>query len=74
MPTTNFSVVAKDGVGFTYFIQKGKSVDVSLVIQMSILNALKIKKVGFPYPHLITNLCKATRVKWKEGEKLLHPK
>ena len=71
MPTTNFSAISKDKAGLTYAIQKGKSVDVGLVIQRFILNALKIAKTRLPHPHLITDLCK------KEGgedEKLLHPK
>ena len=46
MPTTNFSAVSKDRAGLTYAIKKGKSVDVGLLIQRSILNALKIAKVG----------------------------
>lgn len=74
MPTTNFSAVAKDRAGLTYAIQMGKSVDVGLVIQKSILNALKIAKAGLPHPHLITELCKRVGVEWGEGEELLHPK
>ena len=74
MPTTNFSAVAKDRAGLTYAIQMGKSVDVGLVIQRSILNALKIAKAGLPHPHLITELCKRVGVQWGEGEKLLNPK
>ena len=40
MPITNFSAVSKDRVGLTYAIQMGKSIDVGLIIQKSILNAL----------------------------------
>ena len=74
MPTTNFSAVSKDRAGLTYAIQKGKSMDIGLVIQRSILNALKIAKAGLPHPHLIINLCKRAGVQWGEGEELLHPK
>ena len=74
MPTTNFSAISKDKAGLTYAIQKGKSVDVGLVIQRSILNALKIAKAGLPHPHLIIDLCKKVGVQWGEGEELLHPK
>ena len=45
-----------------------------MVIQRSILNALKISKAGLPHPHLVFELCKATRVQWIEGEELLHHK
>ena len=62
MPTTNFSAVTKEKAGITYAIQKGKTLDVDLVIQRSISNALKIKKAGLPHPHLITDLCKADGV------------
>ena len=48
IPMTNFSIVSKDRADLTYVIQKGKSVDVGLVIQRSILNALKIAKAGLP--------------------------
>ena len=68
------SAVSKDRAGLTYAIQKGKSMDVGLVIQRSILNSLKIAKVGLPHPHLITDLCKRAGVQWGESEKLLHPK
>ena len=74
MPTTNFSAVSKDRAGLTYAIQKGKSVDVGLVIQRFILNALTIAKAGLPHPHLITDLCKRAGVQWGEDEELLHPK
>ena len=62
MPTTNFNIVANDIVGITYAIQVGKTLDVGLVIQMFIANALKIKKVGLSHPHLITDLCKVVGV------------
>ena len=54
MTTTNFSAMTKDRARLTYAIHKGKSVDVGLVIERSISNALKIKKVGLPHPHLIS--------------------
>ena len=62
MPTTNFSAMAKDRASLTYAIQMGKFVDVGLVIHSSILNAQKIAKIGLPYPHLITKLCKRVEV------------
>ena len=74
MPTTNFNAVSKDRAGLTYAIQKGKSVNVGLVIQRSILNALKIAKAGLPHPLLIIDLCKEAWVQWGKGEELLHPK
>ena len=69
----NFSAVSKDRVGLIYAIQMGKSIDVGLIIQKSILKALKILKAGLPHPHLVFELCKAPRVQWVEGEELLHP-
>ena len=36
------------------------------------MNALKIPKVRLPHLHLVFELCKAARVKWIEGEELLH--
>ena len=74
MPTTNHSVVSKDRAGLTYAIQIGKSIDVGLIIQRSILKALKTPKAGLPHPHLVFELCKATGVQWVKGEELLHPK
>ena len=68
MPTTNFSAVAKDRAGLTYAIQMGKSIDVGLIIQKSILRALKTPKARLPHPHLVFELCKAVRVRWVEGE------
>ena len=74
MPTTNHSAVSKDRAGLTYAIQIGKSIDVGMIIQRSILKALKTPKVGLPHPHLVFDLCKAAGVQWVEGEELLHPK
>ena len=74
MPTTNHSAVSKDRAGLTYAIQVGKSIDVGMIMQKSILKALKTPKVGLPHPQLVVELCKATGVQWVEGEELLHPK
>ena len=74
MPTTNHSVVSKDRAGLTHAIQIGKSIDVGLIIQRSILKALKTPKAGLPHPHLVFELFKTVRVRWVEGEELLHPK
>ena len=56
MPTTNFSAVFKDRAGITYAIQMGKSINVGLIIQKSILKALKISKAGLSHPHLLFKL------------------
>ena len=74
MPITNFSAVSKDRVGLTYAIQMGKSIDVGLIIQKSILKALKILKAGLPHSHLVFELCKEAGVQWVKGDELLHPK
>ena len=62
MPTTNHSAISKDRAGLIYAIQMGKSIDVGLIIQRSILKALKTPKTGLPHPHLVFELCKATEV------------
>ena len=48
--------------------------NVGLIIQRSILKALKTPKAGLPHPHLVFELCKGAGVRWVEGEELLHPK
>ena len=45
-----------------------------MIIQRSILKALKTPKVGLPHSHLVFELCKVVGVQWVEGEELLHPK
>ena len=74
MPITNHSAISKDRAGLTYAIQIGKSIDVGLIVQRSILKALKTPKAGLPHPYLVFELCKTAGVQWVEGEELLHPK
>ena len=55
-------------------IEHGKSVNVDLVIQHSILNAVKTNiNVGFDHPMLITILRKKVGVVWTSGEGILQP-
>ena len=73
-PTTNVSAVMKSRAALVYAIMEGMKIDVGLVIQHSIIHGFEHDIQGFPYPHLITKLCKNARVKWNQKEEVCAPK
>ena len=64
----------KSRVALVYAIIEGMKIDVGLVIQSSIIDGFEQSIQGFPYPHLITDLCGNARVKWNKKEEVRAPK
>ena len=73
-PTTNVSAVMKSRAALVYAIIEGMKIDVGLVIQHSIIHGFEQGIQGFPYPHLITELCRNAGVKWNKKEEVCAPK
>ena len=73
-PTTNVSAVMKSRVALVYAILEGMKIDVSLVIQHSIMHGFEQGIQGFPHSHLITKLCRNAGVKWNKKEEVHAPK
>ena len=73
-PTTNVSAVMKSRTALVYAIIEGMKIDVGLVIQHFIIHGFEQGIQAFSHPHLITELCRNTGVKWNKKEEVRAPK
>ena len=64
----------KDWAALIQFIQFGKSVDVGLVIQNSIIHGATFLSTSIYHPLLITMLCKNAGILWTTDEEVQQPK